>query len=1047
MPRAVILTALPVEYKAVQNHLEELEEKVHSQGTIYEQGKFIANQQEWEVIIAEVGAGNTGAAAATERAIAYFQPNILLFVGIAGGIKDVAIGDVVVATDVYGYESGKVGEQFWTRPKAGKSAYRLLERAKFEARKGEWLKRLDSTPVKKPRVFLGTIVAGEKVVASRESAIFQLLRGSYNQAIAVEMEGFGFLSAAFAYDNAQAVVIRGISDLIEGKNDNSVEPEEIRQAKAAQHASAFAFEILAKLEIKSSSVEDVQFGGNKAEGNNSRLSELDTTSPLKSIVPRVTKSVGWLPLVASCVITAVGEFKLIRGELEPLTVSLLAVGFVGLLFICLYVFFKQSKTDGSEDRVSLVKRYSQKTRRLAFVGWFIIVFLLFVTAGDWYYQQNLWKNQVVVLVANFKNLQPEKRGVEEEIIRQLGDALTKYDDVKVQALKEEITAQEGSKVARAKGKKHHADIVLWGWYEESKSNVKVTVKFEVLEKLRYLSSVQTKPLIQPIAKLESFEIQAQLSQEMSYLTLFTIGLVRYEAEDYDGAIARFTKALEFVPDTGQGIVKDTAIDALYLYRGVAYYLQGVKYTTYYKKALDEQILIISTDENAYSNTRKLDKAIADFNQALNINPEDAAAYHSRGTAYFTKGELDQAIADFTQALKINPEYDDAYNNRGLAYSKQGEADKAIADFTQALKINLEDADTYINLGIAYSRKGELDQAIADFNRALKINPESASAYYNLGIVYSKKGELDQVIADCTQALNINHKYAAAYATRGSAYVRKGELDQAITDFNRALKINPEDAAVYTIRGSAYSDKGEVDKAIADFTQAIDINPELAEVVYKNRGIVYSDKGEVDKAIADYTQAIGINSEDTETYKYRGIAYGKKGEFDQAIADFNRVLKINPEDAEVYYNRGSAYHLKGETDKAIADYTQALNINSEYVEIYNNRGVAYYNNRELDQAIADYTQALKINPESAAAYYNRGNAYYDKGELNQAIADYTQALKINPEFAEAYIIRGIAYLNLGDQQKTIQDFKKAAKLYTERGNTAGLQQILELLKIL
>jgi len=60
------------------------------------------------------------------------------------------------------------------------------------------------------------------------------------------------LSAAFAYPDMQAVVIRGISDLIEGKNDDSVEPENIRQEKASQHASAFAFEVLSKSKIISS---------------------------------------------------------------------------------------------------------------------------------------------------------------------------------------------------------------------------------------------------------------------------------------------------------------------------------------------------------------------------------------------------------------------------------------------------------------------------------------------------------------------------------------------------------------------------------------------------------------------------------------------------------------------------------------------------------------------------------------------------------------------------------------------------------------------------
>jgi nucleoside phosphorylase len=248
MPRAVILTALPVEYLAVRSHLSDLQEEMHAQGTIYERGKFTANGQEWQVGIVETGAGNAGAALEAERAIVYFNPDILFFVGIAGGIKDVAIGDVVAATKVYGYESGKADEQFSTRPALGQSSHALVQRARAEARKEEWFQRLSNLATQ-PRVFVAPIAAGEKVVASRKSELFQFLKASYNDAVAVEMEGFGFLSAAFAYPEIKAIVIRGISDLIKDKNEDSPEsrqePELIRHEKASYHASAFAFEILA----------------------------------------------------------------------------------------------------------------------------------------------------------------------------------------------------------------------------------------------------------------------------------------------------------------------------------------------------------------------------------------------------------------------------------------------------------------------------------------------------------------------------------------------------------------------------------------------------------------------------------------------------------------------------------------------------------------------------------------------------------------------------------------------------------------------------------
>jgi nucleoside phosphorylase len=264
MPCAVILTALPVEYLAVRAHLIDLQEETHPQGTIYERGRFVVSEgQAWDVGIVEIGAGNVGASLEAERAIAYFIPEVILFVGVAGGIKDVIIGDIVVATKIYGYESGKAEKIFKPRPEIGLSAYSLEHRARAEAKKNDWLKRLATKPATSPRIFVAPVAAGEKVIVSRQSEVFQFLRKHYEDAQAVEMEGLGFLEAARANQQVSAMVIRGIFDQI--SNKSSVDKAGY-QKMAACHASAFAFEILAKLKI--SSTKNQNYSGKISQTSN-----------------------------------------------------------------------------------------------------------------------------------------------------------------------------------------------------------------------------------------------------------------------------------------------------------------------------------------------------------------------------------------------------------------------------------------------------------------------------------------------------------------------------------------------------------------------------------------------------------------------------------------------------------------------------------------------------------------------------------------------------------------------------------------------------------
>jgi nucleoside phosphorylase len=124
-------------------------------------------------------------------------------------------------------------DQKWVRNLSARTA------ARAESRRDDWKAWASSTidvdMIKDVKVLVGPIAAGEKVVASARSATFAFLRRHYSDALAVEMEGRGFLTAARA-NETRAIVVRGVSDLIEHKEETD---QGGWQPRAAANAAGF----------------------------------------------------------------------------------------------------------------------------------------------------------------------------------------------------------------------------------------------------------------------------------------------------------------------------------------------------------------------------------------------------------------------------------------------------------------------------------------------------------------------------------------------------------------------------------------------------------------------------------------------------------------------------------------------------------------------------------------------------------------------------------------------------------------------------------------
>ena len=387
---------------------------------------------------------------------------------------------------------------------------------------------------------------------------------------------------------------------------------------------------------------------------------------------------------------------------------------------------------------------------------------------------------------------------------------------------------------------------------------------------------------------------------------------------------------------------------------------------------------------------------------VKMDVEAAKQIFNAGEHLEQEGKLEQAIACYQQATNLHPENYFYHYKLGSLLRQQEQLEEATASFIQAISFNSNDSWSYHGLGEICSHKRDFANAIKYYQQAIDLNPDFSWSHYNLGRIFQQQQQLELAQSCYEKAINIDADFFWSHYFLAEILTELNQTEAAIFHYQEAVKLNPQFYESYYPLARHLHDRGELDRAAKYYYRVIEVNQENYDCYYYlGETLIYLNR--FAEAVNCYEKAIALQPNNIQSYFYLGKALINQqadaiSNYRNQVREKSPVVRVNLE-----LGLAQAWQQLGKFNNSIECCKRAIKIDPtaelpfrilQYVPI----------NQEVDEIINFYQQIAKGNQTNPLLWGNLGDLLTKRSRITEAIdcyrtSCYENAVSKNPQLAE------------------------------------------------